>query len=93
MRTPKNLILSFLLFLLSGCALPFSSQSSLFTERPQDCQEFLDALDKEVDDAGVRDASSFLIDDFPYLRTNRFLSALNKNLKDEKTREQWVRLL
>jgi len=93
MSTPKNLILSFLLFLLSGCALPFSSQSSLFTERPQDCQEFLDALDKEVDDAGVRDASSFLIDDFPYLRTNRFLSALNKNLKDEKTREQWVRLL
>jgi hypothetical protein len=41
----------------------------------------------------VRDASSYLIADFPYLRTNRFLSVLKENIKDEKTREQWVQLL
>ncbi|MBW1825018.1 MAG: hypothetical protein JRI87_10705, partial [Deltaproteobacteria bacterium] len=64
------------LIILSGCTTFFSPQSSLFTERPQDCQEFLDALDKRVEDAGVRDASSSLIVDFPYLRTNRFLAVL-----------------
>ncbi|MBW2183632.1 MAG: hypothetical protein JRF49_07185 [Deltaproteobacteria bacterium] len=93
MKLHQILLLFFYLIILSGCTILFSPQSSLFTERPQVCQEFLDALDKRVEDAGVRDASSSLIVDFPYLRTNRFLAVLKKNLTDENAREQWGRLL
>jgi len=48
-------------------------------------------LDEEVKEAGVRDASSFPIPGFPYLRTNRFLSALKHNLKDDREMEQLSR--
>jgi hypothetical protein len=48
-------------------------------------------LDEKVEEAGVRDASSFPIPGFPYLRANRFLSALKEKLGDENEREAWVR--
>jgi hypothetical protein len=38
----------------------------------------------------VRDASSFLIQHFPYLRTNRFLSAMKNRAKDAGEREMWL---
>jgi hypothetical protein len=60
-------------------------------ERPKDCQEFFDRLDEKVEEAGVRDASTVPIPGFPYLRANRFLSALKEKLEDEKKREAWVR--
>lgn len=60
-------------------------------ERPKGCQEFLDRLDEAVDQAGVRDAANVSVPGFPYLRTNRFLSALGKNLRDEGGKEEWVR--
>lgn len=44
-----------------------------------------------VEAAGVGDASTFSIPGFPYLRTNRFLAALKKDLKDDKEREAWVK--
>ncbi len=58
--------------------------------RPEACQAFFDQLDATVQEEGVRDAAAFPIPGFPYLRTNRFLSALKENLKDGEPRDQWV---
>ncbi len=81
----------FALVLLAGCASlsPEGIQRKL--NRPSECQEFLEALDGKVIDAGARDASSFPIPGFPYLRTNRFLAAVKERLKDEGERDQWLR--
>lgn len=93
MKPQRALLLNFLLILLFGCATLFPFHTSLFTERPQNCQEFLNSLDRKVKESGVKNASSFPIPGFPYLRTNRFLSELKKNIRDESEQEQWVRLM
>jgi hypothetical protein len=80
---------SFFLFL--GCASILSQRIPETLERPRPCQEFLERLDEKVREAGVRDASSFSVPGFPYLRTSRFLSALKGRLKNEEEREMWVR--
>jgi hypothetical protein len=48
-------------------------------------------LDEKVEEAAVRDASSIPVPGFPYLRANRFLSALKEKLGDENERKAWVR--
>jgi len=80
---------SFFLFL--GCASISSQRIPQTLERPRPCQEFFERLDEKVREAGVRDASAFSIQGFPYLRTSRFLSALREELKDEQERMIWVR--
>ena len=82
-------LLSFFLF-STGCATLFPERIPTSFERPRKCQEFFDQLDQKVDESGVRDASSFMVPGFPYLRTNRFLSALKERVKDENGREQWI---
>lgn len=84
------LVLSFLISLLVGCA---TTRSTFFTGRPQVCQEFLELLDQKVEDAGVRNASSIPVHRFPYLRTNRFLTTLGKNLEEASEQKQWVQLM
>jgi len=79
---------SFLLLL--NCAPFLSQRIPQALERPKACQEFFDRLDEKVEEAGVRDASVSRIPGFPYLRANRFLSALKDQLKDNKEREAWV---
>jgi hypothetical protein len=84
------LLLIFLLF-LSGCA-PFLSRPTSFSfETPEECKEFLNRLDEIVKEAGVRDASSVSVPKFPYLRANRFLESLKKNVKSDEEKREWVR--
>jgi hypothetical protein len=82
-------LLSFSLF-STGCATLFPERIPPSFERPKKCQEFFDQLDQKVDGLGVRDASSFLLPGFPYLRTSRFLSAMRERVRDEKEKEQWI---
>ena len=77
--------------LLFGCASFLSQRIPEALERPRPCQEFFERLDEKVREAGVRDASTFSVPGFPYLRANRFLSALKERLKDEQERKIWVR--
>jgi hypothetical protein len=93
MRIEKaRLIFSFLfLVLLAGCASLYPQRIPEALNRPAECQDFLEALDEKVLDAGVRDASTFPIPDFPYLRTDRFLSTMKERPRDEKEKEQWLR--
>lgn len=89
-RYQFTFLLPFLLFLIS-CASLSTQQITLSFGRPKPCQEFLNRLDEVVKEAGVRDASNVVVPGFPYLRTNRFLAALKKNLKEDGERDAWVR--
>ena len=78
-----------LLFIL-GCASLSSRPFPLPPESVEECQVFFGQLEEKVKDAGVRDASSFLVQGFPYLRTNRFLSAMKNRTKNAGEREKWL---
>ena len=80
-------------FALSGCATLSSQRAGFLRERPAEHIEFFKHLDKKVDKAKVRDAAHPLVSGFPYLRTNRFLTHLGKNLKTDQEKEQWLRLM
>jgi hypothetical protein len=93
MRTTRFcfVILYSLLILLSGCAPFLAKPAPLSFEKPEQCREFLNRLDEVIKQSGVRDASSVPICGFPYLRTNRFLAELKKNLKGEEQKAEWIR--
>jgi hypothetical protein len=80
-------ISSFLL--LTGCASFTVQRISQSFERPEECQSFLSVLDESVNRSGVRDAASYPIPGFPYLRANRFLSFLKNDIQGEEGRGQW----
>ena len=92
MEMKRIRIFSLLFFFIfgTGCAVFFPQRIPPSFERPRKCQEFFDQLDQKVDELGVRDASSFTLPGFPYLRTSRFLSALKEKVRDEKEKEQWI---
>ncbi len=82
-------LLSFFL-LNTACATLSPERIPASFERPRKCQEFFYQLDQRVDESGVRDASSFILPGFPYLRTSRFLSAMKERVRDENEKEQWI---
>jgi hypothetical protein len=93
MAKRRRFFFAFVLFLVFGCAPLRVSRIPVSFERPQACQQFFERLDEAVEDAGVKDASSFSVPGFPYLRTDRFLAAFAKDTRDEEKKEQWVHLL
>jgi len=76
---------------MTGCISYTAQRVPLSLERPKECEALLTALDQEVEKAGVRDAASYPVPGFPYLRTNRFLSRLKENIHSDERREQWSR--
>ncbi len=76
---------------MTGCTSFMAQRVPLSLERPKECEAFLTALDKGVEKAGVRDAASYPVPGFPYLRTDRFLSRMKDNTHSEQDREQWSR--
>jgi hypothetical protein len=91
MKYPILFVLLLLLF--QGCATFTSHQISSRMKRPPQCEEFYSQLNDAVGTAGVRDASSFPVGGFPYLRTNRFLAALESRAGSNTEIEQWVHLM
>ena len=85
------LFLLFFAIFVTGCASITAQRIPQSFERPKPCEEFFERLDGKVKEAGVRDGSSAPVSGFPYLRTNRFLSALKERLKDDREREEGVR--
>jgi len=72
-------ILASAALLLAGCAATQAPLAThLASEAPQvrACAEWFQALEAEIDAAGVRDAQDARIRGFPYLRVNRVLAAL-----------------
>ena len=79
-----------LLLLLWGCASLSPRPAPIVSDSVEGCLAFFSYLEDQVKEAGVREASDFVVPGFPYLRANRFLSAVKNRIKDENEREQWL---
>ena len=88
----KRLFLLLLLF-LQGCATTGVNQRVAEFQRPVEYVRFFEVLDHIVDEADARNAASFAVSGFPYLRTNRFLTGLKQDLETDARKEQWIRWL
>ncbi|UCD80648.1 MAG: hypothetical protein JSW26_04225 [Desulfobacterales bacterium] len=86
-------ILTLLVLMCQGCATYATYQRSAAFERPPEYIRFINLLDQAVKETGVRNAADFPVGGFPYLRTNRFLTALKDHLDSDERKEQWVRRL
>jgi hypothetical protein len=87
----RTTVLALLFVFLFGCAPFVAKPVPLSFERPEQCLEFLNRLDEVVEDAGVKDASGAPIRGYPYLRANRFVASLKKNLNDDGQKGEWYR--
>ena len=77
----KHLLALLAAVTLASCATlerPFSDHLQSAAAPVRDCAEWFVALDRAVEEAGVRDAQETRIAGFPYLRANRFMSALKE---------------
>jgi hypothetical protein len=92
MRLPsfRPLFTLLFVFFLPGCGSIYPHLGPITSDSIEGCQEFVSQLENRVMDSGVREASSALVPGFPYLRTNRFLSAMKDRIRDEKGMEQWL---
>lgn len=90
----RIVVIGLLIFVLQGCAT-FSATPSIRhqSDENEEAALFFTYLDEAVEKEGVRDASSFPVKGFPYLRTNRFLGALSLNLQEEHQKTAWVYML
>ena len=77
--------------ILASCGSFWAHRATRSWERPEECRLLFQRLDEAVTEAGVRDAASSDVPGFPYLRVNRFLLALKKDLGNETARDQWTR--
>lgn len=69
---------------LTGCAgLDAPPMSAPADDLEARCMAYLAALDRIVDDAGVRDAEARRVPGFPYLRVDRFLASFRDAVGDD----------
>jgi hypothetical protein len=88
----RYLFLALVLFFL-GCATTAVHERVADFERPAQYARFFEVLDRSVDAADGRNAASFAVAGFPYLRTNRFLTGLKQDLDTDARQKQWIRWL
>src|SRR5438477_4774798 len=68
---------------LAGCATldePFRAYLDAPSRQVRDCATWYVALDRAVDEAGVRDAQQTRVPGFPYLRVDRLLASLRNQV-------------
>jgi hypothetical protein len=92
-RSNYHYVIFFLIILFQGCAATTVKHQPRDFERPREYVRFFEILDRAVDEFEVRNAASYPVAGFPYLRTNRFLTGLKNDLDTAPRREQWVRWL
>ncbi|MHC4458765.1 MAG: hypothetical protein ACYS0I_17100 [Planctomycetota bacterium] len=92
MRTHKLAFLTLVILVLifQGCATLEMRQFAAVSQRPAEYQRFFKHLDKTAHNAGVRDASTFPVPGFPYLRTDRFLLGMRDRIESEAQKQVWV---
>jgi hypothetical protein len=84
------LALMFLVLFFQGCSTIGSHPYRTISERPVEYERFFKYLDKAVNEAGVRESSTFPVAGFPYLRTDRFLVGIQDRVANESQKELWV---
>ncbi len=86
----KGLIALLLAGLLAaGCATAGRQAPAPAADRLQPYRQLFAELDETVEQFGIREASSFPVPGFPYLRTDRFLWAMKGRI-DAGTRKVWI---
>ena len=83
-------ILILLGLFLYACATTGVNQQIADFQRPTEYVRFFEILDRIVAQADARNAASFAVSGFPYLRTNRFLTGLKHDLDTSARKEQWI---
>lgn len=86
-------LLVLIVLFFQGCATSNINQRVADFQRPAEYVRFFEALDRSVEEADGKDASTFPVSGFPYLRTNRFLTGLKQDLNTDARKEQWIRWL
>jgi hypothetical protein len=76
--------------LYQGCATTVWHQFVADVQRPIELTQYFEKLDQAVEAAGVRDASSFPVPGFPYLRSSRFLTGIKDELQSDAQFSQWI---
>lgn len=87
--TEMILIVSISMLVLTGCV----AVETKSTVAPRDsaataCRDLYQEIDTAIDNVGVRDYGSSLIEGFPYLRTTRLLASFSHELNDKSP--QWL---
>ncbi len=86
----RTAVLTGLLLLTKGCTALLPDRALELPETVGACQAFLARIDRTVKADGATDGASFQIDGFPYLRTNRFLTALEAKLITRDQIQAWL---
>jgi hypothetical protein len=81
------------LLLVSGCTGLDRRKAQDVPAGNQEARSFFASLDRLVDLHEVRDAGRFPMPGFPYLRTNRFLEAMQRRLDTPERQRLWVDLM
>jgi hypothetical protein len=91
MKSAKILLIFFLLA-IAGCASTRNGQrdqqplAELAQLSVASCKEHFNRLDTAINAAGVRDGSEARMENFPYLRANRFLASFSADFQTEDVR-------
>ena len=79
---------------VAACATleePFRAHQESASPEVRQCADWYSALDREVTNAGVRDAQDARIPGFPYLRVNRLLASFRQEAAaDERALRAWT---
>ncbi len=73
-----------------ACAAPLTRVNTDVFLRNSQAEIFYIELDKVIQKYGVSDASSFPVDGFPYLRTNRFLAGIKDQIDWTQNGRHWA---
>lgn len=85
--TLAEIILLVSMLFLSGCSAVGTRSTAPIDSAATTCRDLYQKVDAAIDNAGVRDHGSALIQGFPYLRTSRLLTSFSHELNDESP--QW----
>lgn len=88
-RNITVILLPFMLMSCSSTALP-PLQGLQSTD---DCKTLFQTVDSMVVASGVRDAESSVVQDFPYLRINRFYAAFKNEINTDSDYHTWIKSL
>lgn len=93
MKTVSSIYIWLLCLGLVACAGPLTRINTDMLDRDNQVEVFFIELEKVIRKYGVFDASSFPVDGFPYLRTNRFLAGIKDYPDFIQDGNHWVRQL
>ena len=78
---------------LAGCAMvPVPTRSDRIGQNGPlgSCADFFASLDKRIEEVGVIDPGVFRVNNYPYLRVNRFIASFREEVDNKAAFAEWV---